>query len=62
MVDSWHYRTIRVGLAVALAGMARAAAAQTPVDSALLAYITSIRAVDVHAHRFTLLLAHGLRD
>src|SRR5689334_1584677 len=29
---------------------ARAAAAQAPVDSALLRYVESVRAVDVHAH------------
>jgi hypothetical protein len=62
MLESWPYRTIRVGIAVALAAMARAADAQTPVDSALLAYITSIRAVDVHAHPMRAVPAGGAAD
>src|SRR4051812_29673037 len=67
MVDSWRYRMIRVGLAVAraciaLVCIAPAATAQIPVDSALLAYITSIRAVDVHAHPMRAVPAGGAAD
>ena len=50
MIDERQSRLSRLGLVVAVALTTRAAAAQTPVDSALLAYITSIRAVDAHAH------------
>jgi len=50
MIDDWQSRLSRLGLVVAVALTTRAAAAQAPVDSALLAYITSIRAVDAHAH------------
>ena len=67
MVDSRPRRTIRVGLVVALACMAlafmaRAATAQAPIDSALLAYITSIRAVDAHAHPMRAVAAGGAPD
>lgn len=43
-------RTVVRITAALLVAMAPAAAAQTPVDSALAAYIASIRAVDSHAH------------
>jgi len=44
-----HLRIARV-VFVIVSGWAAASHAQTPVDSALLAYINGIRAVDVHAH------------
>src|SRR4051794_11282815 len=54
MGERWHSRWMRsavaTAVAIVLAGAPHAAAAQTPVDSALLAYITNIRAVDAHAH------------
>ena len=43
----------RLGIAraaILCLSIARTAHAQTPVDSALLAYINGIRAIDVHAH------------
>jgi hypothetical protein len=50
MVDAWQYRARWFALVVAVACTAHAARAQTPVDSALFAYIGGIRAVDAHAH------------
>jgi len=41
---------IRVAVAVLAFGATRVASAQGPVDSALVAYIASIRAIDNHAH------------
>jgi predicted TIM-barrel fold metal-dependent hydrolase len=51
MIAEWQYRTCSLMLAITLAvGAPQALRGQTPVDSALLAYINGIRAVDVHAH------------
>lgn len=46
---AWHGRS-RAVVTLAVLGMVRAARAQTPVDSALAAYIATIRAIDDHAH------------
>ena len=52
VIDRELFRTPRYALAIccALVSAALSASAQTPVDSALLAHIGSIRAIDVHAH------------
>src|SRR5689334_3385143 len=41
---------LRLILGIAVCGVVTPAAAQTPVDSALLTYINGIRAIDSHAH------------
>jgi hypothetical protein len=45
-----HRRLLVISVAGAMALIPHRSRAQTPVDSALLAYINAIRAVDVHAH------------
>src|SRR5574338_179436 len=45
-----HSRVARAAVLAILGMAASAGQAQTPIDSSLLAYINTIRAVDVHAH------------
>jgi predicted TIM-barrel fold metal-dependent hydrolase len=51
MIADWEYRAGSLMLAAVFTlGVPRPIRAQTPVDSALLAFINGIRAIDAHAH------------